>query len=149
MTNTATTFDHSRQQEQQQQPKPAPGARKAAIEARHPRHIARELEQLAIGMKAARTHKESVRARVAFIVRTIELGATQHLDELGALLPFAWLSNSLLIQVFDDGDMSHDVIAALVSRVDTDAEFARSVSAEMGVDAVAGWRAAQRQGGLL
>ncbi|WP_242881383.1 hypothetical protein [Stenotrophomonas maltophilia] len=31
MTNTATTFDHSRQQEQQQQPKPAPGARKAAM----------------------------------------------------------------------------------------------------------------------
>ncbi len=149
MTNTAIPLDSSRQQEQQQQPKPAPGARKAAMEALHPRHVANELEKLAIGMKAARTHKAAVRARVAFIVRTIELGATQHLDELGALLPFAWLSNSLLIQVFDDGDMSHDVIAALVSRADTDAEFACSVSAEMGVDAVVGWRAAQRQGDLL
>ena len=45
MTNTATTFDHSRQQEQQQQqqPKPAPGARKAAIKAQAKADKARAL----------------------------------------------------------------------------------------------------------
>lgn len=144
--------EHSRQQEQLQQPKPAPGACKAAIEAQgrvQSYQLARELERLAMAIEGAKGFRASVQVRLQFLVRAVELGSVSQLNELGSLIPFAWLSERTLDRVFEDGCISEAVVSELLARTSVDAGFAAAVAAELGEHAIEGWRAAQRQGALL
>ncbi|MGV8865217.1 MAG: hypothetical protein ACOH2T_29275 [Pseudomonas sp.] len=152
MTNHATTFGFSREQ------KPAPGSSKAANGQKavangtvlNPsRHVALELEKLAVRVQSAGTFNASVQARLQFIISVIEHGATRSLNELGRLLPFAWLSERMLDRVFEDGDISDEVARLLVARAEADGSFARAVAIELGPGAVSMWKQSTRQGSLL
>ncbi len=152
MTNHTTSFGFSRKQ------KPAPESSKAAIRRdavangsllNHPRHVASELEMLAVRVQSASTFNASVQARLQFILGVIEHGATRSLNELGSLLPFAWLSERMLDRVFEEGDISDEVTRLLVARAEVDASFARALSMELGPGVVSAWKQSARQGSLL
>lgn len=111
--------------------------------------VARELDRLAKQMDVAGSFNYLVKARLNFIVRVVQLRVTCRLNSLGQLNPVFGLSERSLDRVFEDGEVSDEVVLQLVAHADRDQDFRFSLLQEFGAECLASWRLSQRQGKLL
>lgn len=132
-----------------QQPKPAQASTKACggqgltywqqIEAER----ARELAKLDAQMRGARGHAEAVRGGVAFLVRAVELQAVDGLNELAEYVPRSQLSERSLDRVFEEGEVTDDILREVLARADSDDSFFCALVRAFGVNSIETWRRSQ------
>jgi len=101
------------------------------------------LATLDAAMRRIQGRERAIAARIQFYEAAVSLFAIRRLNSLGELVRSSRLSERSLDVIFEDDRYSDAVIAAVLHRVDKDAEFRKALVEQEGELCLAYWRQKQ------